>query len=193
MSSGAEPLAAVVLAGGAGTRAGGRDKGLLMWHGEPLVAHALRRLRNAGIDEIVVSANRNAAEYARHGCPVLADAESVALRGPLAGIARALGAVAATRLLTVPVDVPDWPVSLVPALRDALAHGAVACSVARVAGRREPLFALYLTAVANEAVGALARGERAVHAFQDRIGCVEVDIAAGPGAFANLNDAEAFA
>ncbi|HET9485618.1 MAG TPA: molybdenum cofactor guanylyltransferase MobA [Xanthomonadales bacterium] len=193
MSSGAEPPAAVVLAGGAGTRAGGRDKGLLAWRGEPLVAHALRRLREAGIDEIVVSANRNAAEYARHGCPVLADAEPGEFRGPLAGISRALGAVASTRLLTVPVDVPDWPVALVPALQDALVRGAAACSVARVAGRREPLFALYPTAVAREADAALARGERAVHAFQDRIGCVEVDIAAGPGAFANLNDAEAFA
>ncbi|HVF34188.1 MAG TPA: NTP transferase domain-containing protein, partial [Candidatus Saccharimonadia bacterium] len=128
MSSGAD--AAVVLAGGAGTRVGGRDTGLLEWRGATLVAHALQRLVQAGFDEIVVSANRNLDEYARLGRVVIADEDPGSFRGPLAGIARALGAVPASCLFTVPVDVPEWPLDLPQRLAALLGTSDVACAVA---------------------------------------------------------------
>jgi molybdopterin-guanine dinucleotide biosynthesis protein A len=188
MSAGAERLAAVVLAGGAGTRFGGADKGLVAWRGKALVAHALERLEAAGVREIVVSANRNREAYAAFGFPVIEDEAPGAFRGPLAGIARALAHVAAPRLFTVPVDVPGWPAEL-PARLDAALDGksVAACSVAHVAGRREPLFAVYRTSVAPAAREALARGTLAVHAFQDAAGCVELEVDAPAHAFANLN------
>lgn len=188
MSADADRLAAVVLAGGAGVRWGGTDKGLVAWRGRPLVAHALERLADAGMREIVVSANRNRDAYAAFGCPVIEDDVPGAFHGPLAGIARALAHVAAPRLFTVPVDAPGWPVDLPRRLDAALdARRAAACSVARVAGRREPLFAVYRTSVAPMAREALVRGALAVHAFQDAIGCVELEVCAPALAFANLN------
>ena len=119
MSNGDDGVAAVVLAGGAGTRLGGADKGLVAWRGRPLVAHALERLADSGVDAIVISANRHLEQYAAYGRPVLADEEPAAFRGPLAGIARALAAVGASYLFTVPVDVPAWPLELPRRLREA--------------------------------------------------------------------------
>lgn len=188
MSAGAERLAAVVLAGGAGSRWGGADKGLVAWRGKPLVARALERLADAGVREIVVSANRNHDAYAAFGFPVIEDEVPGAFHGPLAGVARALAHVAAQRLFTVPVDAPGWPVDLPRRLDSALdAHRDAACCVARVAGRREPLFAVYRTSIAPTARDAVARAALAVHAFQDAVGCVELDVPAPALAFANLN------
>ena len=190
MSSGAD--AAVVLAGGAGTRVGGRDKGLLAWHGTTLAAHALQRLADAGFEEIVVSANRNLDDYARLGRAVFADAEPAAFLGPLAGIARALGTVRAPRLFTVPVDVPDWPLDLPRRLAACLDAGNAACAVARVGGRREPLFALYGAQCVHAACDALDEGRFSVREFQDAVGCVELSLPDSWGpAFANLNTAGA--
>ena len=194
MSAGAERLAAVVLAGGAGARFGGADKGLVAWHGRPLVAHALERLAASGVREIVVSANRNRDAYTAFGFPVIEDELPGAFHGPLAGIARALSHVAAARLFTVPVDAPGWPADLPGSLDAALdSTRSAACSVARVAGRREPLFAVYRTSVAPIARDAVAGGALAVHAFQDAIGCGELDVSAPALAFANLNTPGALA
>ncbi len=194
MSNGAEPFAAVVLSGGAGTRVGGRDKGLIAWRGTPLVELAVRRLAESGASEILISANRHLDVYLQHGHAVVTDEEPSAFRGPLAGIARALTLSRHDRLLTVPVDVPTWPIELPRRLSRALAASDRACAVARVAARREPLFALYRTREAAVAARyAVAHGELAVHGFQDRLGCVEVDVEADPGAFANLNSAETLA
>ena len=188
MSAVAERLAAVVLAGGAGARFGGADKGLVAWRGRPLVAQALERLEAAGLREIVVSANRNRDAYAAFGFPVIEDDVPGAFNGPLAGIARALAHVAAPRLFTVPVDAPGWPADLPGRLDAALdANRDAACSVARVAGRREPLFAVYRTSIAPAAREAVLRGALAVHAFQDAVGCMECEVSAPALAFANFN------
>ena len=47
-------LGGVVLAAGAGSRLGGRAKGLIEIEGEPLIQRSLRVLREAGVDELVV-------------------------------------------------------------------------------------------------------------------------------------------
>ena len=47
-------LGGVVLAAGAGSRLGGRAKGLIEIKGEPLIQRSLRVLREAGVDELVV-------------------------------------------------------------------------------------------------------------------------------------------
>ena len=47
-------LGGIVLAAGAGSRLGGRAKGLIEIEGEPLVERTLRVLREVGVDELVV-------------------------------------------------------------------------------------------------------------------------------------------
>lgn len=185
-------LTVAILAGGAASRLGGRDKGLEVVNGEPLVARARAYCERAiacDIDLLIV-ANRHPDEYARYG-RVRADAIA-GFRGPLAGVASALEGAAADRVLTLPVDCPSPPEDLAARLLaafDAAQSGAV---VAHDGERRQPLFALYRRELAASASAAAARGQ-GVWEWQDAIGAVEVDFADRRQQFHNLNTPEEFA
>ncbi len=147
MRADADEILAVILAGGAGTRIDGADKGLLPVGGRPLIEHVADRLRPQ-CDRLLIVANRNLDDYARLA-PVVRD-EVAGYPGPLAGIVAAFGFLAANRhalpcwLLTAPVDCPDPPCNLAMRLRAALLADATACcAFARHAGRAQPLFAMY--------------------------------------------------
>jgi len=60
---------ALILAGGRGTRLGGKDKGWVMWSGMPLVEHALSALskQEPPPARILISANRNVDAYKQTG------------------------------------------------------------------------------------------------------------------------------
>lgn len=186
-------ITAAILAGGAGERLGGRDKGLEILGGRPLVAHVLAALD--GVDAFLVVANRNLERYAGHALTVsdgLADDGAIRRRGPQAGIAAALAACTTPWLLTVPVDCPQPPRNLAARLLDAaIAHDAQAV-VAHDGERRQPLFAVYRTGLRESAAAAGAM-EQGVSAWQDAIGVIELDFAADRQQFANLNTPEEFA
>ena len=57
-------ITAAILAGGAGTRLGGRDKGLEPLDGLLLVEHVIGALRD--VDAVLIVANRNHDAYACH-------------------------------------------------------------------------------------------------------------------------------
>lgn len=180
-------VTAAILAGGEGCRVGGRDKGLLILAGEPLIAHVIAVLREQ-VGANVICANRNTGEYARFA-PVLAD-EQPGFQGPLAGIASALAHCATPWLLTVPVDCPRPPADLARRLYDCCRQKNVSIAVAHDGARRQPLFALYRRELATVAAQALARNV-AVWRWQDEAEAIEVDFSTDRHAFANLNsDAE---
>ena len=83
-------LTVAILAGGAASRLGGRDKGLELVDGIPLIARARAYCeRRIVCDfEFLIIANRHLDEYARHG-RVRSDAVA-GFAGPLAGVASAL-------------------------------------------------------------------------------------------------------
>ena len=178
-------ITAAILAGGAGSRLGGRDKGLEMLAGKPLIAHVVDALRGQA-GALLVCASRNANRYAGFAM-VCADSIS-GFQGPLAGISAALSACRSPWLLTVPVDCPQPPADLARRLhaQTGTARAAVAC-----AQRVEPLFALYRRELAVEAAAALARDE-AVWRWQESIAAAAVDFADAREAFVNLNTAEDF-
>ncbi|HVV98115.1 MAG TPA: molybdenum cofactor guanylyltransferase MobA [Rhodanobacteraceae bacterium] len=177
-------LTIAILAGGAATRLGGRDKGLEILAGKPMIEWVIAACpRDA---ELVVIANRHLDEYARYG-RVATDAEA-GFRGPLAGVASALAAATTSHVLTLPVDCPDPPADLEQRLAavDAIA------AVAHDGERRQPLFALYRTGLA-EAAAAGAKAGRGVWEWQETIGAVEVDFADERRQFHNFNTPEEFA
>jgi len=177
-----------VLAGGAGSRLGGRDKGLELLGGKPLVAHVVDALSGQA-ESILVCINRNDAAYSPHGV-LVRDTES-GFRGPLAGIAAALQANSSEWLLTVPVDCPRPPADLAARLHAALQGRPEGAAVVHDGTRREPLFALYRRGQAPSAVAALQR-DLAVWRWQDEIGVVEVAFADAADRFGNLNTAGEF-
>ncbi len=137
MTEQALPITGLVLAGGAGRRMGGQDKGFLLWAGTPLIAHALRRL--ARLPQILVSANRSQDRYRALGVEVVGD-DTPGYPGPLAGLRAGFRQAREPWLLSVPVDTPCLPRDLVPrlwALRQAA--GVV---VARSPAGPEPLICL---------------------------------------------------
>ncbi|MEO6967520.1 MAG: NTP transferase domain-containing protein [Rhodanobacteraceae bacterium] len=187
----------VVLAGGAGRRVDGQDKGLLPLHGRPPVQRVLDVLRPQ-CDEVLVVANRNRDDYARHAS-VITD-EIAGNPGPLAGIAAALALIVERAppeytgcrwLLTAPVDCPDPPNDLRARLQEGLPGAPDApCAFARDQHKVQPLFALYSLKYQSELL-ASARAALALHASPLRwhmeIGAVAVDFSDRAEGFRNLN------
>jgi molybdopterin-guanine dinucleotide biosynthesis protein A len=108
-------IIAVILAGGASSRMGGRDKALSMIDGRRLVDIVVERMSRQAT-RIVLSAPR---DY-ETGCEFVAD-DAAAPAGPARGViavARrlAVAAPAARGFATVPVDAPNFPDDLVARL-----------------------------------------------------------------------------
>ncbi|MDD3448898.1 MAG: molybdenum cofactor guanylyltransferase [Gammaproteobacteria bacterium] len=178
-------ITGIILAGGRGTRMGGRDKGLVALAGRPLAAHVVDRLRPQ-VDTIVISANRNRERYAGLGYPVAADA-APDFPGPLAGIASA-GAVARTPwLLVTPCDTPRLPADLAQRLLEACAAGHRPLAVAHDGARLQPLFLLLRRELLADLAAFLAGGGRAVYRWLDSQQPARADFSDCPAAFGNLN------
>lgn len=184
LHSDASPIATHVtlglLAGGLATRLGGRDKAWLERGGTPLVVALAQRFAPR-VDAVLVSANRNQEHYLSHGLRALHD--RVAAIGPLGGLDALAAECRSPWLLTLPVDALDVPEDLLDALSQAAStSGAVAEDDDGV----QPLVALWRCDDLREAAAAaIAAGDHAVHALQDRLGFARVRFAGAR--FGNLN------
>jgi molybdopterin-guanine dinucleotide biosynthesis protein A len=107
-----EPDAAgFVLAGGRSSRMG-EDKALVQLGGQPLVAHALGILRQAGLAASVAGSRSPLAAFA----PVVEDSQSDL--GPLGGVCAAFSSTSVRWAVFLPIDLPLLPASLVAFLLD---------------------------------------------------------------------------
>lgn len=96
----------VLLAGGAGRRVHGRDKGLLTIADQPAALLVARQLASC-CDRVLISANRNRQVYRGLGIgPVVADSRS-GHAGPLAGLEAVRPLLRAPLVLVAPCDMPD--------------------------------------------------------------------------------------
>ena len=181
-------ITAAILAGGQGARLGGRDKGLALLAGKPLIAWVSDAIgKQAG--KLVICANRNAEKYAEFG-EVVADARS-GYFGPLAGIAAALAKCETDWLVTVPVDSPRPPADLAKRLLAAAREAGADVAVANDGVRTQPLFAVYRRALAPAAGMALVK-DLAVWRWQQDCKAVSVDFSDRVADFINLNTEEEF-
>ena len=182
-------VTAVVLAGGRARRMGGGDKGLVEVAGRPMVAYAVTALRPQAA-EVLVNANRNAAEYRTiTGCRVIADTVG-SFAGPLAGMASALEASATRLLLTAPCDSPLVPPDLGPRLHAALARDGAEIAVAHDGERMQPVFALIARNVRPSLLAFLEAGERKIDVWYATRRTVTADFSDAPDTFLNVNTPE---
>ena len=107
-------ITGLILAGGAGRRVDGRDKGLIPWRGKPLIAHVCDRLKPQ-IGELLVSCNRNHLSYKAYSDVVITDSRQD-FQGPLAGMEAASTYVQTDFLVVVSCDMPVLPDDLVERL-----------------------------------------------------------------------------
>jgi len=157
-------ITGLVLAGGQGRRMGGRDKGLIEVHGQPLAAWTLARLaKQTGAQAI--SANRHLDVYRQLGVPVWAD-EQAAFNGPLVGMAVGLAHCTTPYMAVVPCDSPCFPVDLVAQLARGLlgadADLALAASTEPGQARSQPVFCLLRSTLLPDLRQFLSGGERKV-------------------------------
>lgn len=176
----------IILAGGAGSRLGGADKGLQRHAGRPLIEWVIERLQPQ-VDSIVISCNRNLDHYSDYGFPVFADRMPL-YSGPLAGLARVLPELGTPYCVTVPCDNPGIPRDLVKRLRDALAENSAArVAVGHDGTRLQPLYALLPAALGTELDAWLKAGGRAPREWYPQLGMQLASFADAPGSFDNLN------
>ena len=183
-------VAGLVLAGGRGTRLGGRDKGLLHRWGRPMAKRAAALLAPA-CRIVIVSANRNISRYTRWADVVVIDGRSHAgdLLGPLAGIAAALAAVRCRILLVCPCDADDVPANVPARLLLALRRdGRADAAIVRDPERRQPLLMALRTRRRGELERYLAAGGRSVQGWLEELRVVEVRV---PKPIGNRNAAGA--
>lgn len=174
----------VILAGGQGRRMEGEDKGLVAFHGRPLIESVVLRLRPQ-VDSLVISANRNLDRYTAWTTRVVRDAEEHANAGPLAGVLAALHVATTEYVVVLPCDAPALPLDLVTRLRRAC----IGRDASYAHDGTQPQFAVLCCRVdvARELDKFLGRGERRVEHWLARLGALPVDFSDQPAAFANLN------
>lgn len=191
MSVPVEQITGLVLAGGRGMRMGGADKGLELFRGEPLVLHAMQRLRPQ-VGTVMINANRHLDRYASLGVPVVADAIAD-FAGPLAGLHAGLSRCTTDFLASVPCDTPLFPGDLVHSLAIALDDGKGMAAIAVTDGpggrQRHPVFCLLKRSALPLLDDYLKGGGRKVGEWLDAIGCAEAHFDDG-AAFTNLNTRE---
>ncbi len=191
----ARRITGVVLAGGEGRRLGGVDKGLQLYAGKPLVEQALARLAPQ-VGRLMISANRHLDTYRALGRPVWPDdIEAPDSQGPLAGIATALGHCETPYLVTVPCDVPHFPMDLLTRLIRALQDSDTDLAIAATAGSGttapslHPTFCLMKASLRGDLLASLSAGERSIRrwAQRHRLAVATFD---DPNAFFNINTPE---
>jgi molybdopterin-guanine dinucleotide biosynthesis protein A len=175
--------AAVILAGGGGTRMGDGDKPLLEIGDTPMLARIIAVLR-PDTPAIAISANGDPIRFAAYGLPVLPDG-AFAGQGPLAGVLAGLdwaAGIGADSLLSIPGDTPFVPCGLAAALAPP-----PACAASH--GRVHHLVALWPIGCRNALRAMLSSpGRRAVGRFADSIGMRHVAFPAGTwDPFLNVN------
>ena len=183
----AASVTGLILCGGAGSRMGGADKGLMRFHGEPLVDIALRKLQPQ-ISRVLISANRNMQEYGLRGVDVIRDpnphSDIPRYDGPLAGILGALREVRSGWLMVVPCDCPLFPEDIVGTLAEATdAHPAGAYV------RDHPTFAMVPASSLDNLETFLSHGGRKLGAWLQQLGATAID-GGPPEQFRNLNSPE---
>lgn len=169
-----------ILAGGAATRLGGRDKAWLERAGVPQVLRWQRRF-DGRVDALLASANVGLQRYRDHGIAVVPD--TVVGAGPMAGLAALADACTTPWLLTLPVDLVDCNDCLLPTLRSAAGD---AGAWAEDEEGAQPLVALWhVDTLRGAAARALRERALSVRDLQARLGMRGVRLAGVR--FGNLN------
>ena len=188
----ADQITGLILAGGRAQRMGGIDKGLIPFHGKPLIESAIARFQNQ-VSSIIINANRNITKYAAYGYPVMMD-ETPDFSGPLAGFSAGLKVCQTPFLLTSPCDSPLLPIDLASRLAKEMVAGdyqLVYASSKESDGKvwAQPVFCLMRTNLQESLEGFLQKGDLKIdHWFKElHSSTVVFDDAQ---AFANVNTPE---
>jgi len=160
--------AAVILAGGKSSRMG-RPKALLLFDGEPLIAHVVRKLGNIFPEIIVVAAP----DQELPPLPVKLARDDVAYQGPVSGIYHGLKASTREICFVTSCDAPFLNLALVSHLLSQISDFDVVVPFWQE--RFQPLHAVYRSSVAPLLKDQLERGELRPIFLYDKVRTRKVD------------------
>ena len=190
-----EQITGLILAGGRAQRMGGIDKGLIPFHGKPLIESAISRLKPQ-VSTILINANRSITKYAHYGYPVLMD-ETPDFSGPLAGFSVGLRHCKTPYLLTSPCDSPLLPTDLAKRMAAELENNGldlVFASSKEDDGKiwSQPVFCLMKISLQDSLDAFLSKGDLKIDRWfkEFRSGTVVFE---NPQAFSNVNTPEELA
>lgn len=182
---------ALLLAGGAGTRMNGQDKGLMHWRERPM-AHWVADALGAVAAPVLISANRSLEEYRILG-DTLEDSPGFKGQGPLAGLLA--GLIEAQKrgfdaVLVCPCDTPGIGSDVFQRLLTAWREQPDAPVIAECDGRVHPLHGVYPVSVAGLLEAQLRDDNRRVMVFAKAAGVITLDCPGAAEAFKNRNRPE---
>ena len=181
------PCSILILAGGRGQRMGGRDKGLVDWQGEPLIAHVHRAVRSLS-DDLVISCNRNQAAYRAYADRLVGDAEAD-FPGPLAGVIAGLKVARHGWVVVLACDAPLVDRELIEGLLRLAVAGNSAAMV-RQGGFWQPMFSVLPKRVLPVLEQAWAAGERSLQKALLREAVQGLECAESDRRLSNFNSPE---
>jgi len=178
----------LLLAGGQARRMGGNDKGLLPLNGRPLAAWGLERLAPQ-VDEVLISANRNQAQYEKLGAAVISDSID-GFVGPLAGFVAGLQQAKNQWVVTAPCDSPFLAEDYVARMIATMSEQSVDAVVAHDGNRLQPVFILINCRLQEGLFHFLESGQRKIDLWLDQTEWCVTDFSDCPDMFLNANTPE---
>jgi molybdenum cofactor guanylyltransferase len=184
---------AIILAGGAGRRLNGADKGLQYFQGKRLVEHVIKVI-GPQVETVYICANRSLQTYKSFGFKVLSDQHDD-YQGPMSGISTALRleilGSKASKVLISSCDAPHLPQNLIERLEAGLSKSELAdVSIAHDGNRRQNLHCLIRRQAWQSLIDFFDNDGRAMHRWFAEVNTVDVDFSDDANAFLNINTTE---
>lgn len=181
----------LLLAGGAGTRMNGQDKGLMHWRERPM-AHWVAEALSTVATPLLISANRSLEEYRLLG-DVLQDSVDFKGQGPLAGLLAGLTEAEKRgfdAVFVCPCDTPGIQSEVFYRLLRAWRENPSLPVIAECDGRAHPLHGVYPVSLASVLKAQLQNDNRRVMVFAEAAGAKTLDCPDAADAFKNRNRPE---
>lgn len=175
---------AYVLAGGKSSRMG-KDKGLVILNGEPMISYVLKALYETGISVNIIANNEG---YEKFGVSVFPDL--VEEKGPMGGLYTAFCHTTAKAVLLISCDMPLVTSEAIKQLLDKAENNQILAPT--VEGRVNPLFALYPVALKQEVERRITGGRLKMTdlILENKHTLVPSIARENPGIFRNVNNEE---
>ena len=180
------PITAIILAGGQSRRMG-RDKGLVMLNGKPMVQHVLDKAQSITDNAMIIT---NQPGYEHFGVPTYSDL--IEDKGPLGGIYTGLHYTQTEYNLVLSCDIPLVPVSF---LKRLVSYRGENQAWVPVQGQHfQPLCAIYKKEIVPQIKLSVKAGQLSMHKFLETINTAFIDMSdvgvEYKNGFANLNSPE---
>ena len=171
-----------MLAGGKSSRMG-KDKGLVLFNGQPMISYVLKALGETGIPFNIIANNEG---YEKFGHPVVADL--VVDKGPMGGLLTAFSNTKAKAVLLMSCDMPLVNSEAIKQLIDKAVINQIIAPTEE--GRVNPLFALYPLSLKHEVERRITNGRLKMTdlILENKHTLVPSIVRENPGIFRNVNN-----